>query len=199
MFGSKKIQELESQISSLTDQLNTALREKVALSEQLDQATKTIAEMEEKLNDFDLEQLKEEARASKAEFEGLKDLYAQKTRAFDDNLEAEEEKFAREQANRRHDLENEITSNRQANQEYVTKTVKTFGESYSYYLNQIKMLMDALGDVASRTGEALFSGENDDLKERFGSEMRGVLKAGAVELVEDEVQDEEDDGEEVME
>ncbi len=184
MFGSKKIQELESQLSSLTDQLNQALREKVDLTDQLDVANQKIAEMEAKLNDFDLEKLKEEARASRAEYEGLKALYAQKTKEFDDSKEEEEEKFAREAAIKRHDLDNEITTNRQANRDYVTQTVKTFGESYTHYLNQIKMLMDALGNVASRTGEVLFMNDNEDLKERFGTEMRETLKAGSVELLE---------------
>ena len=58
----------------------------------------------------------------------------------------------------------------------MASTVKSFGESYNYYLNQIKLLMDALGNVATRTGEALFSGGNDDLKSRFGSLMRDTLK-----------------------
>ena len=48
--------------------------------------------------------------------------------------------FARDQALQRHNLENEIRDNRQANQEYVANTVKTFGESYNYYLNQIKVV-----------------------------------------------------------
>jgi hypothetical protein len=60
----------------------------------------------------------------------------------------------------------------------VANTVKTFGESYNYYLNQIKVLMDALGNVATRTGAALFSGENADLRTSFGHQMRDLLKSG---------------------
>jgi chromosome segregation ATPase len=158
MFGSKKIQELEARVQELTESLSRRESENADLTQQLDSAKSRIAEMEAQLNDFDLEQAKEAAKASRAEFEGLKDLYSRKNREFDEFKEEEEQRFARDQALQRHNLENEIRDNRQANQEYVANTVKTFGESYNYYLNQIKVLMDALGNVATRTGAALFSG-----------------------------------------
>lgn len=179
MFGSKKIQELEARLSELQGKFDAESSEKTTLAGQLERANARIAELEAQLNDFDLERLKEEAKSSRAEYEGLRELYARKNREFDENVEQEEQNFAREQALKRHNLENEIRDNRQANQDYVASTVKTFGESYNYYLNQIKVLMDALGSVAARTGEALFSGENGDLKARFGSQMRDVLKSGA--------------------
>jgi len=178
MFGSKKIQELEAQVSELQSKLSQETAQKNDLAQQLESARQQIAEMESQLHDFDLEQAKESARASRAEYEGLKDLYTRKNREFDDAREEAEQSFAREEALKRHNLENEIRDNRQANQDYVTSTVKSFGESYNYYLNQIKLLMDALGDVATRTGEALFAGENADLKSRFGSQMRDTLKSG---------------------
>ena len=186
MFGSKKIQELEARLSELQGKLDAESSEKSSLAQQLESANGKIAELEAQLNDFDLERLKEEAKTSLAEYEGLRELYARKNREFDENVEAEEENFAREQAIKRHNLENEIRDNRQANEDYVSNTVKTFSESYNYYLNQIKVLMDALGDVATRTGEALFSGENDDLKARFGNQMREVLKSGTDTLSRDE-------------
>ena len=178
MFGSKKLKEAESQLSTLKDQLNQVTAQRDGLTQQLADAQSRIADLEARLNDFDLERLKEEARTSRAEYEGLKELYRQKNDSFDQAKEDEEQNFAREQAIKRYNLENEIRDNRQANQDYVVETVKTFGESYNYYLNQIKLLMDALGDVASRTGEALFSAENADLKARFGSQMRDSLKSG---------------------
>ena len=176
MFGSKKIQELEAQVRELTEKLSRQQAENADLTQQLESAKSRIAGMEAQLKDFDLEQAVEEARASRAEFEGLKELYSRKNREFDEFKEEEEQRFARDQAIQRHNLDNEIRDNRKANQDYVTNTVKTFGESYNYYLNQIKVLMDALGSVATRTGEALFSGGNDDLKSRFGSLMRDTLK-----------------------
>ena len=178
MFGSKKIQELEARVQELTESLSKRESENADLTQQLDSAKSRIAEMEAQLNDFDLEQAKEAAKASRAEFEGLKDLYTRKNREFDEFKEEEEQRFARDQALQRHNLENEIRDNRQANQEYVANTVKTFGESYNYYLNQIKVLMDALGNVATRTGAALFSGENADLRNSFGHQMRDLLKSG---------------------
>ena len=178
MFGSKKIQELEDKVRELTESLSRQQSENASLTQQLDTASSRIREMEAQLKDFDLEQAKEEAKASRAEFEGLKDLYTRKNREFDEYKEEEEQRFARDQALQRHNLENEIRDNRQANQDYVTNTVKTFGESYNYYLNQIKVLMDALGNVATRTGAALFSGENADLRASFGHQMRDLLKSG---------------------
>lgn len=178
MFGSKKIQELEDRVRELTESLSRQQSENASLTQQLDTASSRIREMEAQLKDFDLERAREEAKASRAEFEGLKDLYTRKNREFDEYKEEEEQRFARDQALQRHNLENEIRDNRQANQEYVTSTVKTFGESYNYYLGQIKVLLDALGNVATRTGETLFSGGNADLRASFGHQMRELLKSG---------------------
>jgi len=198
MFGSKKIEELEARVRELTESLSKQQAENAELTQQLDSAKSRIADMEAQLMDFDLAQAKEEARASRAEFEGLKDLYSRKNREFDEYKEEEEQRFARDQALQRHNLENEIRDNRQANQEYVANTVKTFGESYNYYLNQIKVLMDALGNVATRTGAALFSGESADLRSSFGHQMRDLLKSG-VEAFGDESDDLVVEGEDVPE
>ena len=198
MFGSKKIEELEARVRELTESLSKQQAENAELTQQLDSAKSRIADMEAQLMDFDLAQAKEEARASRAEFEGLKDLYSRKNREFDEYKEEEEQRFARDQALQRHNLENEIRDNRQANQEYVANTVKTFGESYNYYLNQIKVLMDALGNVATRTGAALFSGESADLRSSFGNQMRDLLKSG-VEAFGEESDDLVVEGEDVPE
>ena len=200
MFGSKKIQELEAKVRELTDSLSSAQAENASLTQRLDEANSRIAGMEAQLNDFDLERAKEEAKASRAEYEGLKDLYSRKNREFDEFKEEEEQRFARDQALQRHNLENEIRDNRQANQDYVTSTVKTFGESYNYYLNQIKVLMDALGNVATRTGAALFSGESADLRTSFGHQMRDLLKSGvdAFDGGEDELVVEAEEAEEAV-
>ena len=72
MFGGKKVQELEAQIRELQEKLSRETTEKADLAQQLESANRRISEMESQLNDFDLERLKEEARASHAEFEGLK-------------------------------------------------------------------------------------------------------------------------------
>ena len=180
MFGKKQIQELEAQLQTTREELNQATSENASLREQLEAANRQIAALKDQLHDFDLEKEKETAAALKAEYEGLRNLYRQKNQEFDDSREEKEQTFARDQAIQRHNLENEIRDNRQANQDYVANTVRTFGESYNYYLNQIKVLMDALGNVAAQTGEALFSQENADLKERFDSQMRGALKSSSV-------------------
>ena len=177
MFGSSKIRNLEDQLSSLNEKWQQTVQERDSLRQQLEAARQRIGEMENQLRDTDLEQLKAQEKATIAEYEGLKDLYARKIQAFDASKEEQEQAFAREAALQRHNLENEIRDNRQASQDYVSSTVKTFSESYNYYLNQIKLLMDALGDVAARTGEALFSESNDDLKAKIGQQMADKLKA----------------------
>lgn len=184
MFGKKQIQALESQLQTAQEQLNQTAAENAALREQLEAANRQIAALQDQLHDFDLEKEKEATAALKAEYEGLRDLYHQKNREFDDSKEEKEQSFARDQAMQRHNLENEIRDNRQANREYVASTVRTFGESYNHYLNQIKVLMDALGSVAAQTGEALFNGDNTDLKDRFDDQMRGALKASSVAALE---------------
>ena len=193
MFGSGKIQMLQSQLRDANDRLDRVAREKSDLEQQLSAAAvkfsdleqkftaanEKISELESKLADFDLEKLKEEARTSQAEFEGLKDLYSRKVKEFDDTLEEKEQAFAREAAVSRHNLENEIHDNREANQAYVSGAVRRFSESYNFYLNQIRLLMDALGEVAARTGESLFSGidENKDPMLTIGQEISARLTA----------------------
>lgn len=185
MFGKKQIQALESEVQALQAQLAQANQEKHSLTEQLSAANARIASLEARLQDFDADKAREEAFALKAEYEGLRELYRQKNQAFDDAREEKEQSFARDQALQRHNLENEIRDNRQANQDYVAKTVRTFGQSYNYYLSQIRTLMDALSSVAAQTGETLFSGENADLRDRFGTQMQEYLEAGKGRTVEE--------------
>lgn len=177
MFGSGKIQSLEAQIRELNSQLEQARKEKSALEQKLEGAREQAAQLEARLADTDLDALKEETRATKAEYEGLKELYAKKIQAFDAAKEEKEQDFAREAALARHNLENEIRDNRQANRDYVRSTVKTFSDSYNYYLDQIKILMDALGNAAAQTGEMLFMASNEDLKTKFGQQVAYKLQS----------------------
>ena len=178
MFGSRKIQELEYKLREVTDNLDKITKERNDLTQRLSEADTKIADLEAKVAESELEHLKEDARATQAQFEGLKELYTRKVKEFDDSIKQREEDFAQEDALKRHNLENEIRDNRQANQEYVAGTVKRFSESYNYYLNQIKLLMDALGDIAKHTGEALFTGEysDRDLMTSMGEEIVARLK-----------------------
>ena len=178
MFGSRKIQELEYKLREVTDNLDKITKERNDLTQRLSEADAKIADLEAKVAESELEHLKEDARATQAQFEGLKALYTRKVKEFDDSIEQREEDFAQEDALKRHNLENEIRDNRQANQDYVAGTVKRFSESYNYYLNQIKLLMDALGDIAKHTGEALFTGEysDRDLMTSMGEEIVARLK-----------------------
>ena len=169
--------EMEQTITELRGELAQEKAARDQLTRELESARAKVAELEQRWENSDFEQLKRETRAREAEYEGLKELYHRKNEEFDSQREEREQAFAREAAAERFSLEEEIHDNRQANMEYVTRTVKTFGESYNYYLNQIRALMDALGAVATRTGAALFSGDNEDLKTKFGLQMVEELKA----------------------
>ena len=177
MFGRSKIQALEEQVHDLELDLEQATKENEKLTEQLKAAKKKAADLEKEYGGTDVDTLREQLRSSQAEYEGLKELYNNKIREFDSSKEEKEQEFAKTAAVQRYNLENEIRDNRQANRDYVSNTVKTFSDSYNYYLNQIKLLMDALGDVASRAGESLFHESNEDLKTKLGQQMAEKIKA----------------------
>ena len=177
MFGSKKSQIFEAQANELKKKLEQEIKHSKELESQLQNAKEKISSLEKQIADSEQETLKRELNASKAEYEGLKDLYVRKNQEFDDSVGQREEEFARNAARQRKDLENEISDNRQENREYVTGAIQSFSESYNYYLNQIRVLMDALSDVATKTGKALFTGEADDLKANFGLSMAEEIRS----------------------
>ena len=178
MFGKEKIQALEAKVREWTDKAEHLEKEKADLARQLENARREIADLTRQAAESDVAKAKEQFLASKAEYEGLKELYTKKIQAFEEGREEKEQAFAREAALERHSLENEIRDNRAASQDHVRSTVKSFSESYQYYLSQIKLMMDALGDVAARTGETLFSGEGGgDLKTRFGQQLAEKIRA----------------------
>ena len=178
MFGSRKLQEANAQLDALRRELDREKSARAEAEKMLSSVRTQVSNLEAQLRDTDLDALKEQAKETIAEYQGLKELYSRKINEFENGREEKEQAFARDAALQRHSLENEIRDHRQANQEYVASTVKTFSESYNYYLNQIKTLMDALGKVATRTGEALFEAENADLKDHFGRQMVEELKSG---------------------
>ena len=117
--------------------------------------------------------MKEKAKATCAEYERLRDLYSRKVKDFDDMVAERKEELAHEEAVRRHDLEEEIQNSRKENQDYVNNTAKQFNDIYNYYLNQVRLLMGALSDVAFETGQKLFNEEKEglDLKSSIGQNM----------------------------
>ena len=179
-------QELEAKVNELQGKLDASVQETEKLTQEngkltgeLEAAHERIAMFETKTDDEILKCLRDEALVSKAEYEALKDLYTRKSQELNDILEEKEQKFAKEMAKQRAKLEIELRDSRQASQDYVTDSVKTFSDSYNYYLSQVKLLMDTLSDVATQTGEELFTGENDDLKTRIGHQIREQLATDA--------------------
>ena len=82
MFGKAKIQELETQLTAMRQKLEASLKEKTDLESQLKSAKDKIAGLEQKLEDTDLTQLKDQAKKTIVEYEGLKELYQKKNQSF---------------------------------------------------------------------------------------------------------------------
>ncbi|MBQ3705121.1 MAG: hypothetical protein II888_01585 [Clostridia bacterium] len=189
MFGSGKLKEMEAQLTAFKGKLESAVKEKLELTEQLKKASEKakeleqqlaasraeaeekIAELRRQLEESEGEALKEQARQTIVEYEGLKELYVQKNQEIDSVRESTEEGFAREAATKRHELEEEIATNRADNEVLVSQTVHTFAGSYQYYLDQVRGLMDALSRAAQETGASLFDGDMGNIKERFGAKI----------------------------
>ena len=172
-----KIREQEQKIADSVRELEAAAAEKLELKEKLEAAAAKIDDLEKRVADNELENLKAQSRQKIVEFEGLKGLYNDKIREFEDSKTAAEEEFAKEAANKRNDLAEEIRENRENNEKLVSETISTFAGSYSYYLNQIRTLMDALSNAAKETGEKLFEGDTGNIRERFGSAIVEHLRS----------------------
>ena len=190
MFGKKAITALESELSlakekmekalkentDLSKKLENAVKEKTDLSKQLENAMEKIGDLEKQLGSCELTELKDKAKQTIVEYEGLKEHYVQKTREVEETRAEVEEGFAREAALKRHDLEEEIQTNKENNQAMIRDTVQTFTGSYLYYLDQIRVLMDALRRAASETGETLFDGDIGNIKGRFADKIAECLQ-----------------------
>lgn len=186
MFGKEKIMALEAQLTSMRGKMEAAIKERKDLQDQLQKmqdqlkhAKDKVQELEAKVAESELTELKEKARQTIVEYEGLKELYQQKNREIDATRESTEEGFAREAASKRQNLADEIEQNREGNRQLVTETIKTFAGSYRYYLDQIRVLTDALSQAARETGENLFKGEIQDIRESFGSRIVNRLRNDA--------------------
>ena len=171
VFGSGKLKALEGQLISAKEKLESAIKEKTDLAQQLKNAQERIASLEKQLAESEGAELQKKAKDTIVEYEGLKDLYIQKNKEIDANRESMEEGFAREAATKRHSLEEEIQTGRTEHQNLVKETVQTFAGSYRYYMNQIQALMDAMTKAAKETGDSLFAGGPENLKEQFGARI----------------------------
>ena len=185
MFGSGKLKELEAQLASLKNKFENEVKEKAGLAQQLESARSRIQDLEKQLAESENVALKKKAEQTVVEFEALKALYAQKNKEIDAVREETEESFAVEAATRRHALKEEIQQHREANQAMVANTVETFTDSYRYYLDQLRGLMDALSSAVSETSGSLFDGKPQNLKERFGAKILEHLQEKAGTLKQD--------------
>ena len=181
MFGSRS-KELSSMLLTVKLDLEKANEEKAKLQKELDYSKSRVKELEGKIAGSSIPDLEESMKVSIAEYEGLKKLYEAKIKEFEDSRVKQEQEFAREAALARHNLENEIAGNRRDNENFVADTVNNFSETYNYYLNQIKVLMDALGQVAQQAGKTLFQGDVEALKANFSQQLVDALKSGTDKL-----------------
>ena len=181
MFGSRS-KELSSMLLTVKLDLEKANEEKAKLEKELGYSKGRVKELEAKIADSSIPDLEEAMKVSIAEYEGLKKLYEEKIREFEETRVKKEQEFAREAALARHNLENEIAGNRHDNENFVADTVNSFSETYNYYLNQIKVLMDTLGQVAQQAGKSLFQGDVEALKANFSQQLVDALKSGTDKL-----------------
>ena len=174
----RELSSANSRISDLQKELSVSHSRIQELEQNLSEAQSSISDLEAKLTDTDFEKMKAEVMDTQVELEGIRNLYNRKIKDFEDSIARKEEAFARDDALMRHHLDNEIDESRRANEAYVSDTVKRFSESYNYYLNQIKLFMDALGQVAVETGQALFSEglADGDLRSSIGRSMVARLQ-----------------------
>ena len=170
----------ESKNSELQEKLSAATANNEDLEQKLGAAYQNISELEAKLCDTDFEVLKEQERVTLVELEGLRELYTKKIQDFDNSIEERQEAIEKENSIQRYNLEKEIEEDRQANQEYVSNTVKEFGESFNYYLDQVKVLMNALSHVATKTGENLFKEKEKKLKTILGEAVAEEISGEAL-------------------
>ena len=170
----------ESKNSELQEKLSAATANNEDLEQKLGAAYQNISELEAKLCDTDFEALKEQERVTLVELEGLRELYTKKIQDFDNSIEERQEAIEKENSIQRYNLEKEIEEDRQANQEYVSNTVKEFGESFNYYLDQVKVLMNALSHVATKTGENLFKEKEKKLKTILGEAVAEEISGEAL-------------------
>ena len=181
----RKLSDAKSDHASLQERLNASDSRVAELQESISSADSDIADLEQsiaaaradisdlkaKFTDAELEDLKERTRVTQVEIERLKGVYAKKLQDFDESVEKRKEIIEKENALQRFNLEKEIEDDRQANREYVSSTVREFNDSFNYYLNQIRMLSDALGDVAARTGETLFQEKDQEMLTSMGESV----------------------------
>ena len=145
--------EMIDKVSVLEQSLSEEQAKAAGLEKALADAQARISELEAKI---------EQDRLTRLEYEGLRDLYSQKVKQFNDTLEEKEEKFAKEEAVKRYKLDNEIQKNRQDNQVFVSDTIKSFYECIQFYLIQVKQLVETIGEVTLQTGQGLFDENNAD-------------------------------------
>ena len=176
----ERLEVAESKSSELEESLAAASSNNEDLEQKLGAAYQNISELEAKLCDTDFEALKEQERVTLVELEGLRDLYTKKIQDFDNSIEERQEAIEKENSIQRYNLEKEIEEDRQANQEYVSNTVKEFGESFNYYLDQVKVLMNALSHVATKTGENLFKEKEKKLKTILGEAVAEEISGEAL-------------------
>ncbi|MBQ9210753.1 MAG: hypothetical protein IJ153_03555 [Clostridia bacterium] len=186
MFGKEKIKALEDQLSSARKKMEDTLKDKTTLTEELSStreelqaARERIKSLEEQIAQSESAELKEQARQTIVEYEGLKELYQQKNQEIDATREDIEEGFAREAATKRQDLADEIAQKEEDNRQMIAETVSTFAGSYRYYLDQIRVLMDALSQAAQETGDTLFKAEQQNIQESFGVRIVERLRSDA--------------------
>jgi len=121
----------------------------------------------------ELDTLWSELEAEKQSLKELQDTYRQKLEELDGETER-----------RRKALDEEILLRKRLTEEHIQKNLTAFRENYSYYLSQIKLLMDVLTTVSLAVSETIVSQEDMDTEALFRDmfsariDSETILRAG---------------------
>ncbi len=104
----------------------------------------------------ELETLWSELESEKQAMIEQQDAYRQSLEEL--NAEAEQQRKA---------LEEEILLRKRLTEEHIQKNLTAFQENYSYYLSQLKLLMDVLTNVSLAVSKTIVTQEDVDAEELF--------------------------------
>lgn len=122
----------------------------------------------------ELHKLRSQIDSEKQSLKNLQDTYRQKLRELETNEDDFQEERARrlrevdeEVERRRSALDEEIRLRKKLAEESIQKNLTALQDNYSYYLSQLKLLMDVLTKVSITVGETVLTREDMDTAELF--------------------------------
>lgn len=115
----------------------------------------------------ELDALRSEMDGEKQSLRQTREDYLQKLQELEEERTALQEEYAdllreadAEAERRREKLDEELLQRKRLTEEQIQKNLKAFQENYSYYLSQLKLLMDVLTNVSVTVSESIVTQED---------------------------------------